>query len=69
VGPVVGEAAEAETAVLFDEAENLLIAVRNGLARPECQLLWSDHTFGRVFSFAALSHECVLVEQMVVGLR
>lgn len=69
VGPVVREAAAAETVVLFDEAEKLLTAVRNGLARPECQLLWGDHTFGRVFSFAALSHECILVEQMVVGLR
>ena len=66
---VAGEEAAAEAAVLFDEAEKLLTAIRSGLARPECKLLWGESTFGRVFSFAALSHECILVDQMVLCVR
>ncbi len=55
--------------MLLDEAEKVLSAIRSGLASRDCQLLWSERTYGRVFSLSALSHECVLVEQMCLGVR
>lgn len=39
------------------------------LASSACQLLWEEKTYGRMFSLAALSHECVLIDQLVLGVR
>jgi hypothetical protein len=38
--------------------------VREAFADSRCQLLWKESTFGRLHSLAALSHQCVLLEQM-----
>ncbi len=39
-------------------------AIRDAFANPKCQLLWRESTYGRVHSLAALSHQCVFLEQM-----
>jgi hypothetical protein len=39
-------------------------AIRDAFADPKCQLLWRESTYGRVHSLAALSHQCVFLEQM-----
>lgn len=67
--PPVGEDSAAPAKVLLAEAENVTGLVRVALAEASCQLAWTDETYGRVFSLAALSHECVVLEQLASGVR
>ncbi|MHB8457556.1 MAG: hypothetical protein ACYDBS_07705 [Acidimicrobiales bacterium] len=63
-GRLAGEARAAPMEVLLPLADLVIEAVRLRLASNECQLLWQPSTYGRVFSQAALSHECLYVEQI-----
>jgi len=67
--PPVGEDRAAPAKVLFAAAENVMGLVRAALDEASCQLAWADETYGRVFSLAALSHECVVLEQLASGVR
>ena len=67
--PPVGEDRAAPAKVLLAEAENVTGLVRVALDEASCQLAWADETYGRVFSLAALSHECVVLEQLAAGVR
>lgn len=67
--PPVGEDSAAPAKVLLAEAENVTGLVRVALAEASCQLAWTDETYGRVFSLAALSYECVVLEQLASGVR
>lgn len=67
--PPVGEDRAAPAKVLLAEAENVTGLVRVALDEASCQLAWADETYGRVFSLAALSHECVVLEQLASGVR
>jgi len=67
--PPVGEDRAAPAKVLFAAAENVTGLVRAALDEGSCQLAWADETYGRVFSLAALSHECVVLEQLASGVR
>lgn len=67
--PPVGEDRAAPAKVLLAEAENVTDLVRVALDEASCQLAWTDKTYGRVFSLAALSHECVVLEQLASGVR
>jgi hypothetical protein len=67
--PPIGEDRAAPAKVLLAEAENVTGLVRVALSGASCQLAWTDETYGRVFSLAALSHECVVLEQLAAGVR
>ncbi|MCL4445986.1 MAG: hypothetical protein M1134_03785 [Actinobacteria bacterium] len=65
----VGEDRAAPAKVLLDEAKTVTELIRAALDDASCQLLWSERSYGRVFSLAALSHECVVLEQIASGVR
>lgn len=67
--PPIGEDRAAPAKVLLAAAENVTGLVRVALDEASCQLAWTDETYGRVFSLAALSHECVVIEQLASGVR
>ena len=67
--PPIGEDRAAPAKVLLAAAENVTGLVRVALDEASCQLAWTDETYGRVFSLAALSHECVVLEQLASGVR
>lgn len=67
--PPIGEDRAAPAKVLLAAAENVTGLVRVALDDASCQLAWTDETYGRVFSLAALSHECVVLEQLASGVR
>lgn len=67
--PPVGEDRAAPAKVLFAAAQNVMGLVRAALDEASCQLVWTEETYGRVFSLAALSHECVVLELLAVGVR
>ncbi|MDA8071633.1 MAG: hypothetical protein M0Z82_08520 [Actinomycetota bacterium] len=65
----IGEDRAASAGVLLPKAERLIELVRDGFANATCQLTWTERTYGRVFSLAALGHECVVLEQLASGVR
>lgn len=67
--PSVGEDRAAPAKVLLAAAENVTGLVRAALDEASCQLVWTDKTYARVFSLAALSHECVVLDQLASGVR
>ena len=67
--PPMGEDRAAPAKVLLAAAENVTGLVRVALDEASCPLAWTDETYGRVFSLAALSHECVVLEQLASGVR
>jgi hypothetical protein len=44
---------------LRSAVQTITAEVRSRFIDPKCRLLWSESTFGRMYSLAALSHECV----------
>jgi len=67
--PPIGDDRAAPAKVLLAAAENVTSLVRVALDEVSCQLTWTDETYRRVFSLAALSHECVVLEQLASGVR
>jgi hypothetical protein len=65
----VGEEAAAPERQLLAETEIVRGALRSALADPSCQLVWQETTYGRVFSLATLSHQCVVLGQLAAGVR
>jgi len=68
VGGPSGEARAAPMAVLLPLVDRVLEGVRIGLSSNDSQLLWRPSTYGRIFSLAALSHQCLYIEQVKNGL-
>ncbi len=58
-----------DAGVLLGESQRVVDLVREYLVRSECKLLWKQSTYGRVFSLAALSHECMVLDQLNLGCR
>lgn len=67
--PPVGEDRAAPAKLLLAEVGSVIELVRNALAGPSCQLVWTEKTYGRVFSLASLSHQCTVLEQLATGVR
>ncbi|WP_308464514.1 hypothetical protein [Ferrimicrobium sp.] len=53
--------------MLLEESCRVIALVREDLAHPKCQFIWKTSTFGRAFSLAALSHECLILDQLNIG--
>lgn len=64
-----GEDTAAAEGILLDAADRLSTEARRLLVSEPCRLPWDETTYGRMFSLAALSHECVLVDHMALGVR
>jgi len=66
---VRGEPSAAPAETLLRESRIVVSAIREALVNPRCQLSWEYDNCGGVISLAALSHECVCLEQLDRGVR
>jgi hypothetical protein len=64
-----GESRAAATEVVLHECERTISLVRANLTHVRCQLPWRPSTMGRMLSLAALSHQCVYLEQLEISVR
>lgn len=55
--------------VLLEKSHRIIALVREDLVHPKCQFIWKESTYGRAFSLAALSHECLILDQLNIGCR